>query len=464
MSPSPPAATERLRALVRERAGLDLTGVRATLLAAALEREARAAGLPDGEAFARSLLDGARPLAAFLEEVTVGETWFFREPAQWAFAEDVILPEALARRAGGPEPFRAWSAGCSTGEEPYTLAIVLHDRGVRRGVHLVGTDLNETALARARRAEYSLWSLRGAADGRARRHLGEIDGRFVLAEEIAARVRFFPLNLARADYPSPARGLADLDLVLCRNVLIYLDPGCVAEIARRLFATLAPGGWLLTGAADPPLAAHAPFTVRAGPFGVAYQRPIARAALPATGRRAAPAGAPARTIRAAPARRATSAGERPRLHPVAPAGPPAELPRDPGLAAAHLLVDAAHLPEALAAVEDAVARRPLDPEAHFERAVVLTELGRLVEAEDACRRARYLARGQPFVHFFTALLRLRRGDVRGAAGAFRTAAALAGRMPTGTPLRLSHGMTAGALAEAARFHLSRLAGDGPPPP
>ncbi|WP_242356993.1 protein-glutamate O-methyltransferase CheR, partial [Anaeromyxobacter sp. SG64] len=289
MSPSPPAASDRLRALVRERAGLDLTGVRATLLAAALAREAHAAGLPDGEAFALSVVDGSRPLEPFIEELTVGETWFFREPAQWALIEQVIVPEGLARRAGGPEAFRAWSTGCSTGEEPYSLAIALHDRGVRHGVHLVGTDLNESALARARRGEYSLWSLRGAADARARLHLREIDGRFVLPREIAARVRFFPLNLARGEYPSRARGLADLDLVLCRNVLIYLDPALVPEIATRLFATLAPGGWLLTGAADPPLAAHAPFTVRAGPFGVAYQRPTARAALPAAGRRAAPA-------------------------------------------------------------------------------------------------------------------------------------------------------------------------------
>lgn len=461
LRPAQAPATDRLRALVRERAGLDLSGVRGTLLAAALTREAHAGGLPDGEAVARALIEGARPLEPFIEELTVGETWFFREPAQWAFIEEVVLPEALRRREGGLERFRAWSAGCSTGEEPYTLAIVLHDRGVRERVHLVGTDLNETALARARRGEYSLWSLRGAADGRARRHLTERDGRFLVGPEIAAQVRFFPLNLARPEYPSAARGLSDLDLVLCRNVLIYLDRAHVAEAASRLFETLTPGGWLLTGAADPPLGALARFTVRAGPFGVAYQRPVAPRYRAASGRRDAPRDAAARTLRPPPPR---SQVPPIRAHRARLPGPPATLSRDPELAAAHLLVDAAHLTEALAAVDDALSRRPLDAEAHFEKAVVLTELGRLEEAADACRRARYLARGQPFVHFFTGLLRLRRGDTAGAARALRTAASLAVRMPADAPVRLSHGMTAGALVDGARFHLARLAGDGPSPP
>jgi hypothetical protein len=96
--------------------------------------------------------------------------------------------------------------------------------------------------------------------------------------------------------------------------------------------------------------------------------------------------------------------------------------------------------------------------------VVHTELGRLDLAESSCRSALYLARGHPFVHFFMAMLRLRRGDRAGAARAFRNAAALAARSPAGAEVPLSHGMTAGALADAARFHLGRLAGDGPREP
>jgi chemotaxis protein methyltransferase CheR len=439
---------ERLRRTVADRTGLDLSGRRGDAFAATLARAARAAGDDDQGALARALLDGRRPLEAFVEDLTIGETWFFRDPAQWAFVERVVLPEARARRRGASgHRFRAWSAACATGEEPYSLAMVLHDAGLRDRVHVVGTDLNETALARARAAEFSLWSLRGDVGARARRHLREAGGKLVLDPAVAALVSFFPLNLAGADYPSPSRGLSDLDLLLCRNVLIYLDARLLAELARRLFACLAPGGWLLAGAADPILSRHAPFEVDAGPHGLAYRRPAARPAAiapPAAGRREIPAAL----------RPATRAARAPR-----PSPPPAAPPPPPGSAAAdaRALLDAGRPGDALAALDAALARRPLDAAAHFERAVALTELGRVDDAEDACRRALYLARGEPFVHFFLAMLRLRRGDEGAARRGFRTAAALASRLAPGAEVPLSHGMTAADLAEAAR-----LAGGGRP--
>src|ERR687886_515198 len=94
--------------------------------------------------------------------------------------------------------------------------------------------------------------------------MAEADGRFVLDRRIAGQVELFRLNLAEDSWPSRERGIADLDLVLCRNVLMYFDPRRVADVAARLFATLAPGGWLLAGPFDPPLARHEPFDVVAG--------------------------------------------------------------------------------------------------------------------------------------------------------------------------------------------------------
>jgi chemotaxis protein methyltransferase CheR len=479
----PGSAPDRLRAVVAAWTGLDLGGGHAESFLATLDRDARASGAPGAEARAEALLDGRAPLAAFVEELTVGETWFFRDPAQWGFVEEVVVPEALARRRGGPARFRAWSAGCATGEEPYTLAIVLDALGLREGVTLLASDLNEAALARAQRAEFSLWSLRGDVAGRVRARVREAAGRFVLDPELAARVRFFPLNLAGREYPSAARGLADLDLVLCRNVLIYLERAVAADVARRLFACLAPGGWLVAGAADPMLSRLAPFETRAGPFGVAYQRPAEAAAAVRRGRPPSPrpsahperSGADAES-KGPPAHAGEEGGSATggvTAGTVKDAGPaggsatPGGAVGAPGAAggggleAVRRLEDAGHLAEALADVDAVLARSPLDAEAHFEKAVVLTELGHPDAAEDACRRALYLERGQPFVHFFTAVLRLGRGDRAGAAGAFRTAAALAARLPPDEEVPLSRGMTAGALAEAARLHLERASGDGP---
>lgn len=449
-SPSAGSPQERLRRLVRDLTGLDLSGRRGHPFAVALARAARTAGDPDDASHARALLEGRRPLRSLVEELTVGETWFFRDAAQWAFIDGTVLPEARARRRDRPgHRLRAWSAGCATGEEAYSLAIAAADAGLGRDVHLLGTDLNETALERARAAEFSVWSLRGEAAGRARRHLREAHGKLALDPSLARTVRFFPLNLAGAEYPSPQLGLADLDLVLCRNVLVYLEASVLPEVARRLHGCLAPGGWLLTGAADPILQRHAPFEVSAGAHGLAYRRPERSG--PKVPVAAARRGLPA-ALRPAP--RAAEL-RRPRPRP-APAAPPA--------LDARALLDAARPADALALIDAALARRPLDAAAHFERAVALTELGRPEDAEEACRRALYLARGEPFVQFFSGMLRLRRGDRAGARRAFRAAAALlAGRAPD-EDVPMSHGLTARALSEAVRAQLSAAGGDPGAPP
>jgi chemotaxis protein methyltransferase CheR len=137
---------------------------------------------------------------------------------------------------------------------------------------------------------------------------------------------------------------------------------------------------------------------------------------------------------------------------------------DPEVVAARALLDAGRLVEAAALVDGALARRPLDPELHLVRAIGLLEAGRAEEAEAASRRALYLARGQPFLHLFTGLVRMRRRDAAGAARALRTAASIAERLPPDERIPMSHGLTAAALADVARFHLRRLDGaprDGP---
>jgi chemotaxis protein methyltransferase CheR len=269
-------------------------------------------------------------------------------------------------------------------------------------------------------------------------------------------VRFFRLNLAEPSWPSKATGLHDLDLVLCRNALIYFGADEVAAVARRLFHALAPGGWLVPGASDPLLGRHAPFELASGRHGVAYRRPAhapgaasrppERRSPPATARRVVPAAAPRRE-----AARAVTAARAPLRAPPAP---------DPDCADCRALIDAGKLSEAAARVEAALAAAPLRADLHLLRALVMTELGRLDEAEAACRRALYLDPRQPFVAFFLAMLRLQRGDAAAAARGFRAVrAALRGR-PAEEEVPLSEGMTAGALLAAAESHLARVSGSG----
>jgi chemotaxis protein methyltransferase CheR len=447
-----PDPVDRLRAAIAARAGLDVGGGRGVPFLPALERAAAEAGRA-AAAHAEALVADPLALDGFVEALTVGETWLFRERGAWERIEREILPGRLAARlrAGGRERLRAWCAGCSTGEEAFSLAIVLAEARVPAPVHLVATDLSAAAVARARRGALSEWSLRGAAAARARPWLREEDGGLLVAPGIVDRIRFGVHNLALPGWQADPLGLSDLDLVLCRNVLIYLAPEVVREVAGRLLQALAPGGWLVTGAADPPLAGLAPFEVRTGPEGAAYRRPegTVRGRGPAAARAPHPSLSPlargegdaaalarggedasplAGRNRARPAAKASSA--------AAPTAPTAENPASPAdppapdaVALARRALDEGRPAEALAALDRLVAERPLLAAAHLDRALALLELGREDEAEEACRRARYLDPGEPYAHFLLGTIRRRRGDLHGAARAFAAAARLAGDGP-----------------------------------
>lgn len=192
-------------------------------------------------------------LEALADLLVVGETYFFRELAPLRAAmERVVLP-AVTRLGRA----RIWSAGCATGEEPLTVAMVAAELGVLEHVAIVATDVSNRALERARRGRYGGRSFRAidssavadeltvVARGLAARWLqGEPPS---VAPEIRAAVDFRAVNLVD---DGAVAALGEFDLVLCRNVLIYFDDATVREVASRIAGTLAPGGRLLVGASE----------------------------------------------------------------------------------------------------------------------------------------------------------------------------------------------------------------------
>ncbi|MBI3653160.1 MAG: hypothetical protein HY231_19200 [Acidobacteria bacterium] len=181
-----------------------------------------------------------------LERVTIGETFFFRDAAQFKTLREVVLPE-LIRENQRSKSLTILSAGCSSGEEPYSLAILLHEMLLDRlgwKINLIGGDINAAALARATQASYSKWSFRGVEPFIRERYFKLIGERYQLADEIRRMVRFQHLNLAQ-DLP-----FCELDLILCRNVKIYFSPGLITKIASRCFSALRDGGWLIVGASE----------------------------------------------------------------------------------------------------------------------------------------------------------------------------------------------------------------------
>jgi chemotaxis methyl-accepting protein methylase/anti-anti-sigma regulatory factor len=212
-----------------------------------------------------SRLDG-RELDTLVEALRVGETRFFRHRAHVAALRRAVVP-ALASAPARARRVRAWSAGCASGEEAYTLAMILTEGLPGWDVDVLGTDISDEALAVARAAIYpdsALGPVPAASRARWFRPAGV--GHVAIAPELAARVRFERRNLVEAF-------AGEKDVILCRNVLIYFDGEARAETARRLVEALAPGGFLFLGYAESLRAEPGIETLRSDD-GVVYRKPV----------------------------------------------------------------------------------------------------------------------------------------------------------------------------------------------
>ncbi len=235
------------RSAVSARLGLRFGDDKGALLEEALRARARAAGRRPAD-YVEALQRNGSPSedAALAGLLAVTETCFFREPAHFAILADEVLPRL---RASGTAP-RLLSAACASGEEAYSLAILLKERlpeGAPR-LPVRAVDLHPGALRAARRGVYPEWSLRGVDAGlRAKYFVPEGKG-FALRADLAALVRFESRNLAREDPELWAP--RSLDAVFCRNLLMYFEPAAAAALVAQIARALAPGGRLFLGQAE----------------------------------------------------------------------------------------------------------------------------------------------------------------------------------------------------------------------
>jgi chemotaxis protein methyltransferase CheR len=206
-------------------------------------------GLRDFAAYGRYLRfdpRGKEELETAIDLLVPHETYFFREPTQLTCFEQEVLPLLEARNAR-LRSLRVWSAGCATGEEPYTLAMLMADRPGLTGwnVEVLGTDLSRKALTAARRGEYGAMALRAtSAEARARFFDALEAGRVRVKDRYRELVHFGQLNLLDA---SAAALLPRFDVVFCRNVLIYFDHATRRRVVELVYERLVDGGLLLLG-------------------------------------------------------------------------------------------------------------------------------------------------------------------------------------------------------------------------
>jgi chemotaxis protein methyltransferase CheR len=230
-------ARKDLNSLLESYTGIEVTrgGIDANI-DAFLARRLPEARVPNLQEYVTRLVPHSLELELLVNAVTVTHTWFMRDPGQLA-----IISELLSRRAPNGEKMRIWVPGCASGDDVYSIAILAEQAG--RPVEVLGTDINSEALESARQGSYGSWSVR---------ELVEIDryferterSTFRICERFKESVRFERHNLVDA----PARG--DWDIVLCRNVLIYIARERARSVVEALGDALTPGGHLLLGASE----------------------------------------------------------------------------------------------------------------------------------------------------------------------------------------------------------------------
>ncbi len=242
---------EALRTLLTRHAGLRLTEEYLAIVRSRIEACANAEGYPDARRLLMTLLDSPfGPLhQRVIEAVTIHETSFFRDGHPFTSFRDVVLPALHDRRKGGG-PLNIWSAACSTGQEAYSIAMILEDHPLygRGDARVLGSDLCPNIVAIAGSGRYSALELsRGLTERLRSRHFVREDETYRLAPEIRGWVEFRTINLLEAWPP-----LSAMDVVFLRNVLIYLEGSVRNDIYRRLRGLMRPGGWLALGAAEAP--------------------------------------------------------------------------------------------------------------------------------------------------------------------------------------------------------------------
>jgi chemotaxis protein methyltransferase CheR len=238
-----------LQALIQREAGIWLPPTKRALVSGRLSRRLRALGLQSYLQYYRRVTDDELERQQMLDCICTNETHFFREPHHFELLERVVLP-AWRRSTPRGRRVRAWSAGCSTGEEPYSLAMVLRAQLPASDgweIEIVATDLSTRVLDAARGATWPIDKAREIPERYLKafmlRGVRSQEGQMRAGPELRELVKLERLNLHEPTWPLEGT----FDLVFCRNVLIYFDVESKARVIKRLLERLAPGGYFFVG-------------------------------------------------------------------------------------------------------------------------------------------------------------------------------------------------------------------------
>ena len=243
---------EELAVLIHDRMGLHFPEDKKGDLIQGIARAGEALAFASTDSFVDFLLANEWDREIFdsiVSELTIGETYFFRDRKIFDMIQNCVVPEKRKDRK-----LKFWSAACSTGEEPYSLAVML-DRTIpdisKWDIEIIASDIDREALRKAERGVYRPWSFRESQFPAKGHYFRKRDsGSFEMHRKIKKMVKFFRLNLKSEEYPSALNGTTDCDVIFCRNVLIYFSLDVVEKVVERLYRCLKPGGLLVLSATE----------------------------------------------------------------------------------------------------------------------------------------------------------------------------------------------------------------------
>lgn len=394
---------ELVETWLQEHAGLEGKALGSGVVARAAQARIAATGCGGVEHYLRLLASSAEERHALIDRVIVPETWFFRDrPALDALARHAVETWGPAHPGA---TFRVLSLPCSTGEEPYSLAMAFALAGWPLDrLCIEAMDISRDNIARAAAAIYGRNSFRGDDLGYRTAFLEPVGvDSWKVDARLRTPVRFEQGNLLGAEFPL---GRAPYDAIFCRNLLIYFDRPTQGRAIRTLEGVLAPGGWLAVGPAEPVLLFEYGFEAVKVPGAFLLQRAEVKPAAPAVPKRSAllwTAPRVALAVKPAPApKRAPAAAEAPVES------------RETTLADLHQLADAGRLAEAAARGEALMAKRGASADLLFLLAVVAEAAGQAARAEEFYRKTLYLEPRHSEALMHLALLAGKNGDERGA--------------------------------------------------
>jgi two-component system CheB/CheR fusion protein len=237
----------KILTLLRKAKGVDFTDYKANTLHRRIARRIVLNKLEGMEDYARFLRENAAEMEALYQDILINVTSFFRDPETFAILKERIFPHIVKHRAPG-EPIRIWSLGCSTGEEAYSIAISFAEYAEEQAehipVHIFATDLSEKGIEKARAGLYSKEIAENVSPGRLRRFFTESEDGYLVSKPIRDMVVFAQQNVL-VDPP-----LSRLDLISCRNLLIYLEPVLQKQVLPTLHYALKPTGILWLGSSE----------------------------------------------------------------------------------------------------------------------------------------------------------------------------------------------------------------------